>query len=118
MGDKKKILVIDNDKDILETIKNVLERTYDVQTANDSKEGIYKSRFDDFDLVLIDLHMGSDLSGYKILEQIRKKGKGKPKLIYISVIPKKEVDLKGVDGFIQKPFEVKEFLAQVSKYLK
>jgi two-component system, OmpR family, response regulator CiaR len=115
---KKKILVIDNDKDILTSIKNVLEEKFFVKTANESEDGIFEARFTEFDLVLIDLHMGSNLSGYDILKRLKKEAKGKPKLVYISVIPKKEINLTGTDGFIQKPFNIKSFLIEVYELLK
>jgi len=41
----------------------------------------------------------------------------KVKMLYVSIVPEKEVSMEDVDGFIQKPFSPEEFLATIKKVL-
>ena len=39
-------------------------------------------------------------------------------MVYVSIVPKQEIDMTDVDGFIQKPFSPESFLSVVKKALK
>lgn len=68
-----KILVIDDEKTILDNIKFVLElENYDVVATSDSNEGlsIFKENFDSIDTVITDMRMPR-LSGMEILKEIK-----------------------------------------------
>jgi DNA-binding response OmpR family regulator len=116
---KKKILVIDNDSDILSTINTILKKNGFIVFASQYFEAAESyAKEIEFDLILIDLHMGPEFSGYGVLKKLRKIAKGTPKLVYITVIPKSEVILKGSDGFIQKPFTIESLIKDIKKLIK
>ena len=72
-----KILVVDDDKDIVETLKNRLEKEkYEVAVAFDGEEAITKVKEVDPDIVLLDLVMPK-LNGFEVLKEIREKYKEK-----------------------------------------
>ena len=68
----KNILVIDDNKDIVDLFKVILESSgYTCTTANGGKEGIEKLKSKSFDLTLLDLAM-PEISGIDVLEQVKK----------------------------------------------
>ncbi len=113
-----RILVVDDEFDDLKIMKDLLEmQGHKVVTATSGQKAIDILKGDKFSLVLIDILMPT-LSGYELLKIIRAKYNHKIKLIYVSIVPKKEVEMNGADGFIQKPFTPEEFIAALNKALK
>jgi CheY-like chemotaxis protein len=114
----KKILIVDDNKEDLANMKNILENAkYDVIATTSEKSALGYSKKQKFDLILLDIQM-PHLSGYELLKLIKADKKGKPYVMFVSIVPYKEVDLSGADGFIQKPFGEKTFLAGVKDILK
>lgn len=69
--DKKKILVIDDEENIVKMLKTLLEiNDYEAETALDGKEGLSKANKYKPDLILLDLVM-PNLNGYQVLETLR-----------------------------------------------
>jgi DNA-binding NtrC family response regulator len=72
MAHKYKLLVIDDEPEILETIKSYFEkRDFMVETALNGEDGLNKLRNESFDVALIDLVMPK-LSGLEVIECINK----------------------------------------------
>ena len=68
---KKKILMVDDDPDILKTTKYALElEEFLVDTAENGEEGLRKIKESKPDLLLLDLKL-PDKSGYKIAKEIK-----------------------------------------------
>ncbi len=120
----KKILVIEDDKDIRDTIVYVLEEEgYEVVSSEDSK--ILKS-LDHIapHMILLDnwlTEWKSDANG----EQISRELKSNPATSHIPVIIVsavsniKEIAASGLaDGYLRKPFNLAELIAIVKKHLK
>ena len=115
---KKRILIIDDDVNDLETIKIVLEKEkYDVIIADNGADALDVIRKDKPDLVLIDIKMPT-LSGYDLLRLLRERLNHKVKMIYVSIVQRKEVDMDDIDGFVQKPFMPTSLIKEVKKVLK
>ena len=114
----KTILVVDDLFDDLESMKKVLEKGgYGVSTATNGARALDALNEQKFDLILIDIQMPT-VSGYDLLRLIRDKVKENIKLIYVTIVPKEEVDIADVDGFVQKPFKPSDPLKEVRKVLK
>jgi two-component system phosphate regulon response regulator PhoB len=120
---KKKILVIEDDKDIRDTVTYALqEEDYEVISSEDSK--ILKS-IDQFkpDLILLDNWLTdwmSDANG----QQLSKELKSDPKTSHIPVIIVSavsniaEIAEAGLaDGYLKKPFDLAELSAVIKKHL-
>lgn len=114
------ILVIDDDKDLLETIKDIMcEEGYEVRTLSDptrAEECIDAARPD---LLIIDIFMPKR-SGFNILEDFKKKGiyGGIPKIFLTCLdddIERMSARACGVTHYITKPFEPKELIRLVKK---
>jgi len=106
-----KILGIDDNEDLLELCKVVLNSDGHEYTGMDNgKEGLELIRDEKFDVVLLDLSM-PDFSGEDVVDALVKDGiMNKQKVIIFTAISptKKEIDLfleKGVHSIIKKPVE-------------
>ena len=113
----KKILVVEDDMDIHNLIKNVLEKErYDVISAYSGTEALLLIEKKDLDLILLDL-MIPGLSG----EEIIKKVKNIP-IIVISAKISSEDKVNalsiGANDYITKPFDTDELLARIKVQLR
>lgn len=114
----KKILVVDDDEEDLDAIRTVLEKEkYIVATAESGQQALDLLDSARFDLFLIDVKM-PELSGNELLELIKKKINYHAKMVFISIVPEKEVYTDGAEGFIQKPFNPRDLLEKVRGVLK
>lgn len=113
----KKILVVEDDMDIHNLIKNVLEKErYEVISAYSGTEAILLSEKNSIDLILLDL-MLPGLSGEEVIERI----KNIPIIVIsakISSEDKVNVLTIGANDYITKPFDTNELLARIKVQLR
>ena len=84
MPKKAKILIVDDDPDILTAIGAVLEaRDYEVVTAPDGEEGLVKLRDDKPDLMILDLLMPK-MDGFAVCKELKDPRRAKYSNIPIS----------------------------------
>jgi two-component system phosphate regulon response regulator PhoB len=120
----KKVLVIEDDKDIRDTIIYALnEEQYEVIASEDAK--ILKSIKDiNPDIILLDNWLSdwkSDANGQQICRDIKTNPETNhiPVIIVSAVSNIKEVADAGLaDGYLRKPFELTDLFAIVSKHIK
>jgi DNA-binding response OmpR family regulator len=68
-----KLLVVDDDRDIIEVLqKKLLQEGYNVTVAFDGEEALLKVKEEDPDVVILDLMMPK-LNGFEVLKEIRDK---------------------------------------------
>jgi CheY-like chemotaxis protein len=114
----KKILIIDDDIEDLETMGNVLKtKGYETSNCSNGADALDKLKDNNPDLILIDIKMPT-LSGYDLLRLLREKLNHKVKMVFISIVPEKEVNMEDIDGFVQKPFSPESLLKKVEEALK
>lgn len=116
----KKILVIDDDPDILEALQLILKtENYDTEVTTKSDEVYQKIKDFQPDLIVLDILLsGSD--GRTICSTLKnKKSSLHIPIIMISAHPTASDSAKecGADSFIAKPFSVQELLEEINKYL-
>ena len=116
----KKILVIDDDKNICEMLKIYMENEgYEVKTANDGAEGVNYFKMYEPDIVLLDIMLPKK-DGWQVCREIREIA---PKPV-IMITAKGDVFDKvlglelGADDFVVKPFDMKELSARVKAVLR
>ena len=118
-SDKKKILIVDDDAEIVELIADVLARDgrFEIKTASSGYEaGIQTQQFRP-DLILLD-YMLPDINGNVVCQTIRKNPEFEDiKIIIISgVVKQDEIDLllkSGAEDFIRKPFNIVELVDKI-----
>lgn len=116
---KKKILVADDDPSILEAVQLILEDAgYDVVTAVNG-ETVYQMEKEYPDLLLLDIWMsGQDGSDICKFLKSRETTKNIPVIMISANKDTEEIAQKsGADDFITKPFEMKDLLTLVAKYI-
>jgi two-component system alkaline phosphatase synthesis response regulator PhoP len=118
---KKKIMVVDDEENLVELVKAILEvEGYDIITASNGSECLEKLKAAKPDLLLLDMMMPG-MSGRETCERIRKDPKTKGlKVAFLTVARFSEVGkdilkkLNAVD-YITKPFDNKDLVKRVKK---
>ncbi len=111
---KKSIMIVDDEADVVETIRYILEREgYKAEEAYSGYECLEKDEHNYYYLIFLDIMMPG-MSGYKVAEELRKRHNTNIKIVFISIKPKAEVDLKYADGFVQKPFHIQEIVKKTA----
>ena len=118
---RSRILVIDDDREVAETIKLALESNgFEVITAHDGATGIALVQRDRPDLVILDM-MLPKRSGFLVLETLRQYEPTPTRVIMVTandgVRHQKYAESLGVDGYLHKPFEIDELLKKVDELL-
>ncbi|MBT3691552.1 response regulator [Candidatus Woesearchaeota archaeon] len=114
----KKILIVDDDIEDLETMDNIIKtKGYKTVTCGDGANALDNLKQEKVDLILIDIKMPT-LSGYDLLRLLREKLNHHVKMVFISIVPEKEVNMEDIDGFIQKPFSPELLLSKIEEVLK
>lgn len=118
----KKIMVVDNEPDIVDLTRTVLEiGGYSVVPAYSGEECLRKLDKEQVDLVLLDIMMPG-MSGWDVFNRIKKKSP-KVKVAFMSVLEisdkRKQVLLdEGLADYIMKPFDKDTLLSRVDNILK
>jgi DNA-binding response OmpR family regulator len=117
---RKKILVVDDESAILQTLRFNLERSgYAVCTAGDGRSAVALAASEKPDLVILDI-MLPILDGIEACREIRKSS-GVP--IIMLTAKEQEIDKVlalelGADDYVTKPFSLGEFLARIKARLR
>lgn len=116
---RKKILVVEDEKNIAELERDYLEANgYEVEIALDGKSGLDRALESDFDLVILDV-MLPGIDGFEVCRQIRKSKEGPVLMVSAK---KDEIDKirglgLGADDYITKPFSPSELVARVTAHI-
>ncbi len=115
------LLLVDDEKDFVKALKEILENNcYTVETAFDGEEALSYALTNNFDCILLDVMMPK-LDGYTFLKTIRDKGNKTP-VIFLSAKGDIDDKLKGFelggDDYLPKPFSAKELLARIKAILR
>lgn len=117
----EKILVVEDDPLMLSALEILLEdEGYDVTTASSGMEAIEKAKGANFDLVVSDVRM-AEMDGIETLSNVKKQQPDARSIVitgYASPdIPVQAIKL-GVDDYIMKPFDDRQFVASVKRCLE
>jgi len=127
--EQAKIVIVDDDQDIRDSLQAILEsRQYTVLTAANKTEGMEKIRAEKPDLTMLDVMMETWQDGFEMARELRKDPnlKDMPILMLTGVKDKTGIDFKSsagdptwlpVDGYLEKPVEPNTLLAEVEKLL-
>jgi two-component system response regulator ArlR len=117
---KKKILIVEDEQKIARFLELELKyEGYDVDIANNGREGFEKGKSPDVDLIILDL-MLPGLSGIEVCRRLRQTSD----VPIIMLTAKDDISDKvtgldiGADDYMTKPFAVEELLARIRVLLK
>ena len=117
----KKLLVVEDNKINQMITRKILEKNEMMcEVADNGEIAIEKVRFENFDLVLMDIHMPG-ISGIEATQKIREFNKDLPILALTAVTIEENIDdfyLAGFNDIIPKPYKVEEFFFKIHNALK
>jgi CheY-like chemotaxis protein len=131
----KKILIVDDDRDLVESLSQVLRvKGYDVAAAYRGADGLRAVRTERPDLVILDVMMETDTAGFEVADQIRSPRSGSryaavrnvPLIILTAIgqvtnsrfsLDPADNFLPGVEAFLTKPVDIDELLAAIARLL-
>ena len=118
----KKILIVDDEKDIVETLSFKLKaKCFECIHSIDGESGLNMAKNESPDLVILDVMMPK-INGYKICRLLKFDNKYKNIPIIMITARSQDEDKiigeeTGADEYITKPFEFSEVLEKINKYL-
>jgi DNA-binding response OmpR family regulator len=120
-GASKRILLVDDDQEIVESMRTVLEtRGYQILVARDGNQGLVMAESEEPDLVVLDMMMPKR-SGFLVLEKLRRSRPDPMRVIMITANEgsrhKAYAEMLGVDDYIRKPFAMDRLLESVDRLL-
>ena len=108
-----RILLIEDEKILSDTIKDILKNEYEVDQAFDGEEGELYAEQDIYDVIILDLMLPIK-NGYEVLSNIRKNKILTPVIILTAkdtLNDKLQGFREGADDYLTKPFEKEELKA-------
>ncbi len=117
---KKKILVVEDERNIAEVLKyNIKREGYDCDAAYDGEEGLKMALGQDYDLILLDI-MLPKMTGFEVCEKIRYT-KETPIIFVTAREEEKDRVLgleTGADDYVTKPFSFPELKARIKANIR
>lgn len=131
---KPKILVIDDDKDVIELIRITMEaNNYEVYGAENGTEGLRKVKEIHPDLIILDVMMDTITEGFQVSYRLRSQDPkseyrdyakiplimltGVSQKMHMKFSPAHDGEYLPVDEFLEKPVRVEPLLEKVKKLL-
>jgi len=132
----KKILIVDDDTDLVQTLEAALKYNgYEVASAYSGAEGLRKLRDTSPDLIILDVMMETDTAGFEIAYQIRSERPSSQYREYRNIpiimltainqvtnsrfsLGDKDSFLPGIRDFITKPVKIDELLVRIKENVK
>ncbi len=135
MTGKKKILMIDDDVNLVNVVMLVLQvKGYDFESAYSAAEGLEKIKQANPDLIILDVIMEDFVAGFRVVSELRTAEPGSvysayskvPILMLTSVTAKTSINfsdkvgtaLLPVDAFIEKPVKPGNLLQKIEELLE
>jgi len=121
MEQKKKVLIVEDEKNIVDILRFNLQRAgYDTLEAYDGEDGLAKAVGENPDLILLDV-MLPRMIGFDVCRTLRSQGNNVP--VIILTAREEEADKVlgleiGADDYITKPFSMRELVARVGANIR
>jgi len=115
-----RVLVIEDDKHLSDTICETVQHMFDTEQAYDGAEGLYLAEHNIYDVIILDLMLPS-MNGYEVLSKLREQRVMTPLLILTA---KDGIDDKirgfklGADDYLVKPFHREELVLRLEAIIR
>ena len=109
-----KVLLVEDDIDLNETVREFLENFYKVDSVKDGEEALNKAYEKNYDVIILDVKLPK-INGFEVAKKIREFSKV-PIIFITSLDSEKDVEegfLSGGDDYIRKPFSLKELKLRI-----
>jgi two-component system, OmpR family, response regulator len=119
--DKARLLVVDDEPDIVELLSAALRYSdFEVETASGGRDAVAQTRRFRPDVMLLDVMM-PDLDGFEVVRKIRSEGYQMPVIFLTArdaVVDRVQGLTLGADDYVVKPFSLDEVVARVHAVLR
>lgn len=115
-----KVLIIEDDRILSNTIKQCIEKKFSVEQAYDGEEGVLYAKQDIYDVIILDIMMPI-MDGFAVLAELRKEKIYTPVLILTAkdgVQNKVKGFNLGADDYLVKPFDREELIARLESMVR
>ena len=125
-----KILIIDDDPDIVESMRIILESCrHKVKAARNGAEGLKEAKAEKYDLIILDVMMETMSTGFEVARNLResRENKSVPILMLTAIKESTGLDFNSevgdkdwlpVNAYLEKPMKPNELLVKVEALLK
>lgn len=118
----KKLLIVEDNEKLRETIVTLLEDHYEVYQAANGREGIDKARVHSPDIVVSDIMM-PETNGYELVDELKSNDRTKHiPIILLTALSEDEKKIEGynfgADDYIVKPFKFDVLVSRLENLLK
>lgn len=114
--DQKTILLVDDDHEIVSSMRAVLEaKGYRIVTAHDGNAGLAAAERENPDLIVVDMMMPKK-SGFLVIEKIKRRQQSPPMIMITANEGSRHrayAELLGVDAYLRKPFAMEKLVDEV-----
>ncbi len=121
MGNQKSVLIIEDEKNIVDILRFNLQRAgYHTLEAYDGEDGLQKAVSENPDLILLDV-MLPKRNGFDVCKSLRSRGNNVPVIILTAREEESDKVLGleiGADDYITKPFSMRELVARVGANIR
>ncbi len=123
MGEKKKILIVDDERDIVKALMIRLQGAgYEVVTAFDGAQGVFMAHKEKPDLILLDIRMPAG-NGFSVAQRLKRSmNTFTIPVIFLTGSPEKNAEEKamalGARFYVKKPYDPEELLDAIRRALE
>jgi DNA-binding response OmpR family regulator len=123
MGEKKRVLIVDDERDIVKALTIRLQRAgYEVVTAFDGAQGIFMAHKENPDLIILDIRMPAG-NGFSVAEKLKESTNTFTiPVIFLTGSPEKNSEEKamalGARFYVKKPYDPEELLDAIKRALE
>jgi len=123
MGQTKRILIVDDERDIVKALTIRLRRAgYEVVTAFDGAQGIFMAHKEKPDLIILDIRMPAG-NGFSVAEKLKESVNTLAiPVIFLTGSPEKNSEEKamalGARFYVKKPYDPEELLDAIARALE
>ena len=123
MEQKKKILIVDDERDIVKALMIRLQRAgYEVVTAFDGAQGVFMAHKEKPDLIILDIRMPAG-NGFSVAQRLKRSiHTFTIPVIFLTGSPEKNAEEKamavGARFYIKKPYDPEELLDAIKRALE
>jgi DNA-binding response OmpR family regulator len=123
MGEKKKILIVDDERDIVKALMIRLQANgYEVVTAFDGAQGVFMAHKEKPDLIILDIRMPAG-DGFSVAERLKNSMHTfSIPIIFLTGSPERDAEGRamelGARFYIKKPYDPEELLDAVKRAIE